>query len=103
MKTLDQRMTNGNPSSNTWQETLAYKFQVHISKDEDGIYSAVAVNLPGAGSCGDTEEEAMANFREAVRELLASYKEFDEEIPWKDTANDEVPVGVKQRWIMEYA
>ncbi len=74
-----------------------------ISKDEFGVYSAVALNLPGAGSCGDTEDEAIENAKEAVREVLASYAASGKDAPWKDSTRTEIPEGTKQKWIIVYA
>ncbi len=80
----------------------ALQFHVVISQDEDGVYSAVAVNLPGTGSCGDTIEEALANFEEAAQAVVASYYDVDT-IPWQDTAESESLYGVENKWITIYA
>jgi predicted RNase H-like HicB family nuclease len=43
------------------------KLRLIIEKDsETGRYSAVYPELPGCASAGDTEEEAIANAREAL-------------------------------------
>jgi len=70
-----------------------------ITQDEEGIFSAVALNLPGAGSCGDTLEEAVENSKEAIRGVLESYVANGEEIPWKDTSALPVLSGTEQKWI----
>jgi antitoxin HicB len=78
-----------------------YAIHLLIIPEEDGKYSAVALNLPGSGSCGDTKAEAIENAKEAVKGVLESYKESGEPIPWKNTADDETP-GEKE-WITVHA
>jgi predicted RNase H-like HicB family nuclease len=78
-----------------------YRFHVLVTRDENGTYSAVALNLPGVGSCGDTEAEAIENFKEAAIGAVESYKDDREEIPWKDTSSESVPFGA--RWIVVHA
>ncbi|MEI6310560.1 MAG: type II toxin-antitoxin system HicB family antitoxin [bacterium] len=46
------------------------KFLVTIDRDEDGEYIAECVSIPGCVSQGHTEEEALRNVQEAVRECL---------------------------------
>ncbi|MCX5971716.1 MAG: type II toxin-antitoxin system HicB family antitoxin [Coprothermobacterota bacterium] len=46
------------------------KFLVTIDRDEDGEYIAECVSIPGCVSQGHTEEEALQNVQEAVRECL---------------------------------
>ena len=41
-------------------------FTVIVEQDEDGAYIAHCPELPGCWSCGDTEEEALDNIREAI-------------------------------------
>jgi predicted RNase H-like HicB family nuclease len=76
----------------------SYKFLVEIT-EEDGIFSAVALNLLGVGSCGSTEEEAIANFKEAAAGVLESYKEDDTSIPWEAT-QDELNTDSKRCWVL---
>jgi len=71
-----------------------------IIQDDDSGYSAIALNLPGSGSCGDTEEEAIENAKEAVRGVLEEYRESGEAIPWKDTRDVEIPPSAKQLWVI---
>jgi predicted RNase H-like HicB family nuclease len=83
-----------------WRESPAtYKFHILLTKDDEDSISAVVLNLPGAGSCGSKEDEAMENVREAIRGVLESYKASGEEIPWKDSSAAEIPPGAKQKWI----
>ena len=47
------------------------KFRVILEFDpETGSYSAVCPELPGCGSYGDTEQEALRNVEEAIRLYL---------------------------------
>lgn len=76
-------------------------FQVHllITRDEEDSFSAIALNLPGAGSCGATAEEAEAGAVEAIRAVLESYREEDAAIPWCATDDMEIPTGAEAKWI----
>jgi predicted RNase H-like HicB family nuclease len=47
------------------------KLRVIIEYDEQAeSYAAYCPELPGCASCGDTEEEAIANIREAIELYL---------------------------------
>lgn len=61
-----------------------YRVILHVTKDADGRFSAVAAQLPGAGSDGDTLPEALANAEEAVHGVLLSYREAGRPFPWTD-------------------
>ena len=50
------------------------KYQIAIHRNEEGISVSVPA-LPGCWSEGDTEEEAMANIEDAIREYLAALKD----------------------------
>jgi len=41
-------------------------FTVVVEQDEDGAYVVHCPELPGCWSCGDTEEEALENIKEAI-------------------------------------
>jgi predicted RNase H-like HicB family nuclease len=83
-----------------WQESsTTYRFHILLTRDDADSYSAVVLNLPGAGSCGSTEEEAMENVQEALQGVLDSYKASGQDIPWKDSSAPEIPPGAKQKWI----
>ncbi len=82
-----------------WQEKRSFRFQIAITTDDYGIVSAVVLNLPGAGSCGSTEEEAMTNVKEAIRGVLEVYEVIGECITWKEPSAVEIPPGAKRRWI----
>ncbi len=78
----------------------AYRCHVALIHEKDGAFPAIVLNLPGAGSCGDSEEEAIANAREAVAGVIESYLSENAEIPWIDQTQYTVPSGAKQKWIL---
>jgi len=87
----------GEVAEESWNEKEPYKFLVQTTVDEDGIYSAVALNLPGTGSCGPTKEVALARFHEAASGMIESYLESGKKIPWKAIKPSETPADAK--WI----
>lgn len=46
------------------------EFYVSMFQDEDGMYIAECPAIPGCVSQGRTEDEALANVREAIKECL---------------------------------
>ena len=83
-----------------WPEQAAYRCHVCLIPEEDGQFSAIVLNLPGAASCGATESEALANVEESILGLIEVYKEHGDSIPWKDYRSEEIPNGVKTHWIL---
>ena len=83
-----------------WPEESAYRCHVCLVPEEDGQFSAIVLNLPGAASCGNTESEALANVEESIRGLIEVYKETHDPIPWKDYRSEDIPSGTKTQWIM---
>ncbi len=53
---------------------LAMKYKVALRKAEEG-YSVSCPGLPGCWSQGDTEEEALDNIADAIKEYLAAVEE----------------------------
>jgi len=50
-------------------------FTAHLTRDRDsGYYAARCVELPEAISQGRTEEEALANIKEAIELVLEEYE-----------------------------
>jgi predicted RNase H-like HicB family nuclease len=82
-----------------WRTDRAYRFHILVIKENDGAYSAVVLNLPGTGSCGDTEEDAMHNVVEAIRGSMDILLESGNPIPWRNSTGDPIPDGAKQKWI----
>jgi len=83
-----------------WRASKAHRFHLLLTKDDEGVFSAVVLNLPGVGSCGDTEEEAVENVKEAIRAAMEEYRESGMTVPWKDTSAEEIPAGAKQKWVI---
>ena len=82
-----------------WKECKAYRFRILTIAEDDGSFSAVVLNLPGIGSCGDTEEEAMENAKEAIRSALESYAASNDPIPWKDACSVKSSSWANAKWI----
>lgn len=57
------------------------KFAVTLEQDEDGFIVASCPVLPGCHSQGRTDEEAIANIKEAIRGYIASRRRHGEPIP----------------------
>ncbi|MCU1307471.1 MAG: HicB family protein [Acidobacteriaceae bacterium] len=51
------------------------KYGVVLHKSEEG-YSVSCPGLPGCWSEGDTEQEALDNIRDAIKEYVAAVKEM---------------------------
>ena len=51
------------------------KYKIALLKSEEG-YSVSVPGLPGCWSQGETEEEAVENIRDAIREYLATIEEL---------------------------
>jgi len=52
------------------------KFNVIITRDEDGMFIAECPSIPGCVSQGKTEQEAEENIQDAIKECLAARKEL---------------------------
>ncbi|TET44857.1 MAG: type II toxin-antitoxin system HicB family antitoxin [Dehalococcoidia bacterium] len=50
------------------------KYKIVLKKNDEG-YSVSCPGLPGCWSQGETEQEAMENIRDAIREYLAAVSE----------------------------
>ena len=69
-------------------------FKVILQKEEDGGYSVYVPALPGCASQGETEQEAMANIKEAIDLYLESLKEEHLPVPREDFILRDVEVTV---------
>jgi predicted RNase H-like HicB family nuclease len=63
------------------------KYKVLLEKSEEG-YSVSCPGLPGCWSQGETEDEAMENIQDAIREYLAAIDDL-----FKNADVREVEVG----------
>ena len=52
-----------------------------VSAAEGGGYLASAVELPGCVATGDTESEALAELRDAIRSWIRTAHEFGDDVP----------------------
>jgi predicted RNase H-like HicB family nuclease len=64
------------------------KYKVAIHRTEEGISVSVPA-LPGCWSEGDTEEEALANIQDAIREHLRA---LEDRLQGAEVREVEVPV-----------
>ncbi len=64
------------------------KYRIALHKSEEG-YSVSVPGLPGCWSQGATEQEAMENIRDAIREYLSV---IDEQLRGEDIREIEVAV-----------
>jgi predicted RNase H-like HicB family nuclease len=55
-------------------EVRHMKYKIVLQKSEEG-YSVSCPGLPGCWSQGETEEEAIENIQDAIREYLAAIEE----------------------------
>ncbi len=83
-----------------WHSQNAYRCHVCIIREDDGTISATVLNLPGAGSCGSTVEEALRNVEEAVCGVIESHRDAGEDIPWRDVEKCDIPAGATLKWIL---
>ena len=65
MPTIEMEWKNDtvtqNVARNDWRSSQAYRLHILLTKDDADSFSAVVLNLPGTGSSGSTEEEALEN------------------------------------------
>jgi antitoxin HicB len=74
-------MKGTEPIRNTIAIEDAKKFAITLEEDEDGYIVVSCPALPGCHSQGRTEEEAIANIREAIRGYIASMRRHGEPVP----------------------
>ena len=79
-----------NPSWEQGDNADPYRVEILSVEEEEGGWSTIALNLPGAGSCGDTKDESIANAREAITAVLETYKSSGEQIPWVEVTADKI-------------
>ena len=57
------------------------KFHITLKREQEGGYVVRCLELPGAISEGETEEEAIANIKEAILTVLDMMREQGEPVP----------------------
>jgi predicted RNase H-like HicB family nuclease len=60
--------------SYNWQTEVQMKYRIAMHKSDEG-YSVSVPGLPGCWSQGTTEQEAVENIRDAIREYLSVVEE----------------------------
>ena len=83
-----------------WPRENGYRCDICLLQEEDGTFTAIVLNLPGAASCGETEPDALRNVEESIRGLIEVYKEHGNPIPWKEYAPEDIPAGAKTQRIL---
>jgi predicted RNase H-like HicB family nuclease len=82
-----------------WNQTR-YRCLVCLIPEDDTMWSAVVLNLPGAGSCGPTKQESLNRVREAIEGLIESYTEDGKAIPWCAPSSEKIPSNAELAWIV---
>ena len=82
-----------------WGPQKSYRCHICLIPEVDGTFSAVVLNLPGAGSCGGTREEAIENVCEAILGIVESHEKHGESIPWDDSDPTDIPANGEIKWI----
>ncbi len=80
--------------------TDGQRLHFQIEENEEGGFSVIALNLPGAGSSGPTEEVAIERAKLAVQAVIEDYRESGETIPWQDTIRHVAEKGTKTKWVV---
>jgi antitoxin HicB len=68
-------------TTNTSTDEGIKKFAITLEQDEDGYIIVSCPVLPGCHSQGRTDEEAVANIKEAIRGYIASMRRHGEIVP----------------------
>jgi predicted RNase H-like HicB family nuclease len=58
---------------------MATKYEVKLLKSDEG-YAVWCPALPGCASQGNTEEEALENIKDAIREYLSVAQDLEENV-----------------------
>ena len=69
---------------------MVRRFRVVLESNELGGYTVTVPLLPGCISEGDTNEEAMANIKEAIELYMESLQADGEPIPSEEAAEETV-------------
>ena len=88
--------------SETWDEPAnRYECKVLLCPEEEGGFSAHALNIAGVVSEGDTLDEALENIADAFKATLTYHLESKSPIPWRE-GDPEFFAGMAntiERWI----
>ncbi|NIA29099.1 MAG: hypothetical protein GWP06_04195 [Actinobacteria bacterium] len=57
------------------------KYRIIVKQDEDGVFIAECLSLPGCISQGKTRDEAVINIKDAMKGYLESLEKHSEPIP----------------------
>lgn len=96
-----QRSRQGLIDATCWRVLEnAIECRAILCPEEDGGFSAIVRDLPGAVSQGDTEDEALANLREAFAGLVVAYRDSNQPIPFCARDPAASIAGCKHRWIL---
>jgi len=76
------------------QRLTGRRCTIYLLEEEDGGYSAVAADLPGVASQGETEAEALENIKSAFREVIRCYRDDGRRIPWLGTPMESEPGAI---------
>ena len=60
-----------------WREGYQVKYKIALQKSDEG-FSVSVPGLPGCWSQGETEQEAVANIKAAIREYLSVVEEISD-------------------------
>ena len=77
------RRQGNEQESNRWDYSTT-RPSTNAKHEEGGGFSAHVANLPGAVSQGETQDDALANLREAFAGVIETYREMQMEIPWSE-------------------
>jgi predicted RNase H-like HicB family nuclease len=83
----------------SWEQLKhTYSCRVHLCPEDEGGFSIYLPDLPGVASQGESEQEALANIKEAFQGVVEVYRESGN-IPWQTNKKDK-PSGAKELWIL---
>jgi antitoxin HicB len=60
---------------------MSLRYTVVLEREDDGGFSVYVPDLPGCASQGDSQEEALANIREAIECYLQALAKLGRPIP----------------------
>lgn len=76
----------------------SYECRIGLIRENDGSYSAYAINLPGVASQGETESEAIANIIDALTGAISEHL-VSGQIPWEGDHIEEQMVEERRVFI----